>query len=339
MAEKIGRNDPCWCGSGQKYKKCHYGRQKETQLPLPALGRILRRGWQRKECLHPEARAGLCGKIINAHTIQRARVLSRITNDQSRVLTFFQSSREDNNSYPPREVGWRDASTFTGFCSVHDSVFAPLEVHDFVASPEQLFLLGYRAICHELYQKSSSASVQPLIRSMIGKGRSQAEQREIQDMVRAFGDGVISGREWAMTTKCSMDRDLLSADFGRLSSWVAYFDGPLSVVSTGAVTPNFDLQGRELLKLHDLSSEVEPIFFGTVSTSTGGAAVFCWHREHDIPGRFMQSLASCEQQRLPTMIAEFMFAYIENTYFSHDWWNSLTLEQQHIVRLHAANLL
>jgi preprotein translocase subunit SecA len=20
---KIGRNDPCWCGSGQKYKKCH----------------------------------------------------------------------------------------------------------------------------------------------------------------------------------------------------------------------------------------------------------------------------------------------------------------------------
>lgn len=23
-AKKIGRNDPCWCGSGKKYKKCHY---------------------------------------------------------------------------------------------------------------------------------------------------------------------------------------------------------------------------------------------------------------------------------------------------------------------------
>jgi preprotein translocase subunit SecA len=22
-AEQIGRNDPCWCGSGKKYKKCH----------------------------------------------------------------------------------------------------------------------------------------------------------------------------------------------------------------------------------------------------------------------------------------------------------------------------
>ena len=24
MEEKIGRNDPCWCGRGKKYKKCHY---------------------------------------------------------------------------------------------------------------------------------------------------------------------------------------------------------------------------------------------------------------------------------------------------------------------------
>jgi uncharacterized protein YecA (UPF0149 family) len=20
---KVGRNDPCWCGSGKKFKKCH----------------------------------------------------------------------------------------------------------------------------------------------------------------------------------------------------------------------------------------------------------------------------------------------------------------------------
>jgi uncharacterized protein YecA (UPF0149 family) len=20
---KLGRNDPCWCGSGKKFKKCH----------------------------------------------------------------------------------------------------------------------------------------------------------------------------------------------------------------------------------------------------------------------------------------------------------------------------
>jgi hypothetical protein len=26
----IGRNDPCWCGSGKKYKKCHLGKDAST---------------------------------------------------------------------------------------------------------------------------------------------------------------------------------------------------------------------------------------------------------------------------------------------------------------------
>ena len=28
-ARKLGRNDPCWCGSGKKYKRCHYKADKE----------------------------------------------------------------------------------------------------------------------------------------------------------------------------------------------------------------------------------------------------------------------------------------------------------------------
>ena len=28
VQRKIGRNDPCWCGSGRKYKKCHLGRDR-----------------------------------------------------------------------------------------------------------------------------------------------------------------------------------------------------------------------------------------------------------------------------------------------------------------------
>lgn len=30
---KLGRNDPCWCGSGRKYKSCHPGQQPGTPLP------------------------------------------------------------------------------------------------------------------------------------------------------------------------------------------------------------------------------------------------------------------------------------------------------------------
>ena len=47
----LGRNAPCWCGSGNKYKKCHLGR---TELPLPdrvawlyhkAIAHVLFGGW------------------------------------------------------------------------------------------------------------------------------------------------------------------------------------------------------------------------------------------------------------------------------------------------------
>ena len=31
---KIGRNEPCWCGSGKKYKNCH-GRPGHENDPIP----------------------------------------------------------------------------------------------------------------------------------------------------------------------------------------------------------------------------------------------------------------------------------------------------------------
>ena len=33
----IGRNDPCWCQSGQKWKKCHYPKLPLNQMPLAKL--------------------------------------------------------------------------------------------------------------------------------------------------------------------------------------------------------------------------------------------------------------------------------------------------------------
>lgn len=34
LGRKIGRNDPCWCGSGQKYKKCHLAQDEKEKVRL-----------------------------------------------------------------------------------------------------------------------------------------------------------------------------------------------------------------------------------------------------------------------------------------------------------------
>ena len=34
-SKSLSRNDPCWCGSGKKYKKCHWSKDR-TAPPSPA---------------------------------------------------------------------------------------------------------------------------------------------------------------------------------------------------------------------------------------------------------------------------------------------------------------
>lgn len=40
MNDKIGRNDPCWCGSGKKYKKCHLSTDQSASGPVEPDTRI-----------------------------------------------------------------------------------------------------------------------------------------------------------------------------------------------------------------------------------------------------------------------------------------------------------
>ncbi len=47
--KKIGRNDPCWCGSGNKYKKCHLANDRQSSTaPPPAKSSGWRRSLDRK---------------------------------------------------------------------------------------------------------------------------------------------------------------------------------------------------------------------------------------------------------------------------------------------------
>lgn len=32
--DKVGRNDPCWCGSGKKYKRCHLESDLKKQIRI-----------------------------------------------------------------------------------------------------------------------------------------------------------------------------------------------------------------------------------------------------------------------------------------------------------------
>ena len=327
MRRKLGRNDPCWCESGKKYKKCHLNREFEKPVPFEAMAEALRFGSGHKQCLHPLASPGVCDGIVSAHTIQRSRVLRQIADPDNHVRTFLPLTQDSSTGrLRVHRVGWRKASTFTGFCAKHDGLtFRPLEAAAFEGSAEQCFLIGYRALCHEVYQKSAFLKSDPIIRSLVDRGVPVEAQREIQEMWMGMEAATRKGLADFQALKTVMDEHLLKGDYSGFCRAIVSFRGDLCVASTGTVSPNRDLDGRQLQDLDDPAACIQELPFGIAATSEGGAAVFLWRRGHTAPQAFVRSLLKRDRRALPGLIVQFMFAYIENTYFSTNWWESLSI--------------
>ncbi len=326
----LGRNDECWCGSGAKYKKCHLDRDREKPVPLPAALNLLRGFFKSKQCLHPEASKSSCGKIINAHTVQRQGALAGIVDDTGHCLTFYPPSV---TQFPePQRRGWRDASTFSGFCDRHDSTtFAALETRPFTGDPEQCFLLAYRAECHELYQKQGSVRSHDPLRQIADRGMAPEDQAVVQAMQHAAGAAVAMGLADAEHHKRQMDTDLTGHIFSGYEALFIQFQGPISIVSSGAPTPNRALSGEEICDLADPDAVMPRLYVGVVPWTGGGAVVLVWRPGHSAVERFIGDLRSLRWDELPSVIVQFIFAYIENTYFSAQWWTSLSdAEKAHV---------
>lgn len=327
MGSKIGRNEPCWCGSSRKYKHCHLGREKESPLPPKAAVNQLRRFFKLKQCLHPEASQGTCSRVVAAHTIQRKGPLEGITDSTGHCLTFYPP--DGRNQPVPQRRGWKEASTFAGFCGRHDGrTFAPLESTPFTGSAEQCFLLAYRAECHELYQKQASDRAREPLRRILDRGTSPGVQRTIQEMQDWEGAGVKKGLDESRRNKRRMDHELLDSDFRGWRRLFICFRGEQSVVSTGCPTPNRTLSGRILQTLHDRAASIQRLYVGAVRDGDVGGIVLTWRTEDAAPESLVADLRALDIERVPGVVVQFIFAHIENTYFSPAWWKLLSDEQR-----------
>ena len=228
-AHKIGRNDPCWCGSGRKYKKCHLGRHISPVVPFAAIKSAIEHAWDEKRCLHPLASANACDQIVSAHTIQRSTVLRRLIDERNHVRTFYRAESDE-----PSIVGWKKASTFPGFCSRHDrSTFRPIEEIPFTGTPAQCFLVGYRALCHQIHQKRAAIRQCVLLKNLGDKGHPLEVQRMVQRHYAMMEAGTRKGLEAFAALKASMDRQLIAEEFSGWSRLIVRFNGSLCVASTG----------------------------------------------------------------------------------------------------------
>ena len=325
---KLGRNKPCWCGSGLKYKLCHLDRERQDPPTLEEAITAIDRS-KKGYCLHPEASVTECkGKIVRSHSIQRRGGLERIARN-GHVYQYPMSLAgllKARGTVTPSLVGIRNASVFTGFCARHDSeTFVPIDTQPFSGTIDQCFLVAYRALARELYAKRHQAEMLPY-QSTLDKGVPLPLQVDYQKDFRIYSKGVTAGLSDTELRKAEFDRALISRDFSPTKYYVIQFDTTPDFLCSGGVAIQSDFQGNVLQGVEefwDTSRSLEYTTYSLLTTPTGGAAVFCWIGHSINAFKFVKSLHSLSDSAIPHALTRFTFEFFENISIRPEWWEGL----------------
>jgi hypothetical protein len=325
---KVGRNDPCWCGSGIKFKKCHLGREAEKPLPSWELSNQFRKAFSKRLCSAPAAMHGDCsGQIVKAHTVPRSGSLAKIA-ENGHVYAFVPSLEnliKHNGELHPQLVGINRASTFTGFCSVHDDkLFAPIEKASFASSPEQCFLLGYRAYAREIFTKTAAADAAK-DHKQLDRGRSVQDQILIQATAGAYEEGLQAALKDIQHHKPRFEQPLVAGDYSNVRAYILALVDPPPVMCSATFAPEQDFGGNVLQDLVDLSGIPHLISVTSFFGGSHGHVVLSWLPEDDpvcIP--FARSLDAVSDNEMSSALVRLMFEFIENVHIAPAWWDALT---------------
>ncbi|MBI5213786.1 MAG: SEC-C domain-containing protein [Nitrospirae bacterium] len=321
----MGRNDPCWCGSGIKYKKCHLMREHEPRPTFEEGKKLFKKAFDKKYCLHPNANKGECrGDIVKAHTIQRNGGLTRIEKG-NHVYRFFPNIYKSTKEvvFETKLISIGKASTFTGFCNYHDTkTFDGIENYPFTGELNQIFLLAYRALAREVFMKKNHLETTELLESF-DKGLSPAAQREFQVFLKFYSYGVALGVRTVDMQKTVYDKALLNADYSSLKYFVVFIDNCPDFLCSGATILEQDFDGNNFNQLGRSDLNQDMITFSIIPTDEGSAIVFATLDSGQDVSQFFNSLKSLSIDSIPNAITRYTFDFHENVFMSPTWWDSL----------------
>ncbi len=265
------------------------------------------------------------------HTLQRKGPLLQICDAYNHVMTFRLPYRRADGG--PGTVGWKQASTFPGFCANHDQVFAPLENRRFESTAQQCFLATYRAVCYEYYMKCGGLRGLEKLKRLCDRRPAEFADGAGDDLAFALVSQT-TGRQNAERIKLAMDRDLLVGNFGNWTTTVISMRGPVSITAAGCMTPDVDFGGNVLQDFADLHTPTQNLVCSTIDIEEGLALCIAHRLDEPVPAQYLRTLLDLPRDRVPQVLSQVLFAHIENTYFDVGWWHGLRpMQQKHVGEL------
>lgn len=273
---KIGRNDPCPCGSGKKYKKCCLGKEDNPEYldpqNIPRLYKEMRKKAQFKECIYPD-KSCCSEKIIKAHSIQNNKILARIS-DNGKV--YMPAAKLELHFQLQKEYGRKEASVFTGFCGFHDkTVFQPIEDNDFNGSKEQIFLYIYRAFALEFHRKQEVVNMEQIMFS------NKPSIVNIPGLMKDGKTGFAMSVNDYLEEKAIFDNALLNSQYDVLTSFVWTFDGFSNFAATGGEAPSLDFESNKIQDLLNPNIPVRHIYISVFPENNKTYAIIAWLKQFD----------------------------------------------------------
>lgn len=333
----IGRNSPCWCGSGKKYKKCHLHRNEQREVNVWDAIKNYKSQFGKRYCLCPKEHSTVCqGNIINAHTVSKSSGLKAIAKN-GHVYSFLLPVekhakirlKNPNAILEPHLSGINKSSTFTGFCKKHDmAIFSPIENESFTARKEQLFLLTYRSIAREYFGKVAQANLEQSIREC-DKGRNIFEQIEHQGSVDALTTGVGLANRDLKYQKDTLDNILINNAHENISGFVIECKKIPSFMCCGSIFPHYDFQGNRVQNFLDFDARLKSLTLNIIAFNGVGYVVFSWlNSDSDVCEEFIASLKKVGENRITDAVIRLLFENFENKFANPEWWDSLPRNKQ-----------
>ncbi len=320
--DKRGRNDPCWCGSGQKFKHCHLNRVEEKPATRNNALKGLFSSFKHKECSCPANWKHQCtGDIVRAHSLSRRNALSVVAESGhifSLIPDWTHLFHKDKLIF--KKQGVRNSSTFTSFCGYNDNnIFFELDKNEFDGSIKLTFLSDYRTLCREIFMKRGQMSTIHLGRTM-DKDRGLERQIFTQEIMSSFSDGVNSSLEELKELKNYFDIALNTSNYDEFAFVNFHFDKQPDLVSAGGFNPTHDLSGKFLQNL-DVDTQSENVFFSILPDKSGFWASFLWLRKHSLMQRLVHDVRTnfCN----PGGIYAVALSHVENTFIRPSFWDAL----------------
>lgn len=340
---KIGRNDPCWCGSGKKFKKCHQNRSDEKPVEPWQAAKSMREKFSNRVCSAPKSFHRECAqKIIKAHTIPKSSSLKAIAlNGHVLGLKFgIETLQKHNGKIVPEKIGINNASTFTGFCQIHDDrLFSCLEKEKFSKTEEQCFKLAFRSFARDYYTKSALVSMYGT-NAALDKGKSAYRQLQIQEWAFHTNVGAEAGHRDNIYHKDKFDKYIENSDFSHVRAVVFEYDCPFPIQASGSVNPDFSFDNIKIQDLSDFDIVPDLLSFTSFNDGLKSYIVLSWLEYcHSACSTLVNSLLSKPKKDISIYLAQYIFSNLENFFLSPLWWDGLSdVEKEKIVEISYDNV-